>query len=172
MIRLEAASMVPPKGLEAFLADLGEGENGFGGTPVFTAQATLQEYLCGCCEMQDPSRVKPGLVPQTVFWALNEDGEVVGMVRLRHHLNDRLLIHGGHCGYYVRSDQRRKGYGTEMLKLALCELRRLGVTRALITVDRTNAASIEVVEANGGRFADVSNDPETGVNCNRYWINL
>ena len=27
------------------------------------------------------------------------------MVRLRHYLNIRLRMHGGHCGYFIRSDQ-------------------------------------------------------------------
>ena len=122
--------------------------------------------------MPDPAKLKPGQVPQTVFWVLDAEGEAVGMVRLRHYLNDKLRVHGGHCGYYVRSDQRGKGYGRALLGLALDELRHLGETRALITTYPGNAASIRVIESNGGQFADVRTDPETGAKYRRYWIDL
>ena len=42
-MRLEAATRKPPPGVEALLADLGDGENGFGGTPVPSGKATLDE---------------------------------------------------------------------------------------------------------------------------------
>jgi predicted acetyltransferase len=102
--------------------------------------------------------LRPGLVPQTVFWALDDDGEAVGIVRLRHYLNDNLRVHGGHIGYYVRRDQRGKGYGKEMLRLA--------------TTDPDNVRSIRVIEANDGQFFDVSTDPRTGAKYQRYWVDL
>jgi predicted acetyltransferase len=172
MIRIEAASLTPPRGLSDLLADLGDGENGFMGTPVHTGEATQEEYLQRCCDMPDPAKLKPGLVPQTVFWVLDADGEAVGIVRLRHYLIDKLRVHGGHCGYYMRSDQRGKGHGKALLALALDELRRLGETQALITTDPDNIASIRVIEFNGGQFADESTDPETGAQYRRYWIDL
>ena len=172
MIRLEAASLDPPSGLSELLADLGAGENGFGGTPVNAGEATLEEYLQQCCDMPDRAKLKPGLVPQIVFWVLNEVGEAIGMVKLRHYLSDKLRVHGGHCGYFIRRDHRGKGYGKPMLSLALAELRSLGEKRALITTDSDNARSIRVIEANGGQFSDLSTDPETGAECRRYWIDL
>ena len=171
-MKLEAASMKPPRGLGALADDLGDGENGFAGTPVHSGELSLNEYLRRCCDMPDPAKLRPGLVPQTVFWGLNEEGEAIGMVRLRHFLNENLLIHGGHLGYYIRSDQRGRGYGKEMLRLALIELRKLGEKRALITTNLDNAASIRVIEANGGSFADISVDPETGYEFRRHWIEL
>ncbi len=80
MIGLEAASLDPPSGLGELLAELGAGENAFGGTPVHAGEATLEEYLQQCCDMPDRSKLEPGLVPQTVFWVLNADGEAIGMV--------------------------------------------------------------------------------------------
>lgn len=172
MIRLEPASPNPPPGLKELLADLGAGENGFGGTPVHAGKATLEEYLRQCCDMPDPTKLRPGLVPQTVFWALDASGKAIGIVRLRHHLNDKLRVHGGHIGYFVRHDQRGRGYGKEMLRLALDELRRLGEKRALITADPDNTPSIRVIEANGGQLSDLSTDAETGARYRRYWIDL
>ena len=171
-MKLEAATMNPPPGIQELLTDLGDGENGFGGTSVHTGEIALEEYLRQCCDMPDPAKLRPGLVPQTVFWTLDDDGEAVGIVRLRHYLNDNLRVHGGHIGYYVRRDQRGKGYGKEMLRLALDELRRLGEKRALITTDPDNVRSIRVIEANDGQFSDASTDPRTGAMYQRYWVDL
>ena len=75
MLRLEAASPKAPPGLAELLADLGGGENGFSGTPVHTGNATVGEYLQQCCDMGDPAKVPSGRVPQTMFWALDNNGE-------------------------------------------------------------------------------------------------
>jgi hypothetical protein len=96
----------------------------------------------------------------------------IGMVRVRHYLNDKLRIHGGHIGFFVRRDQRGKGYAKEALRLALIELCKLGEERALLTVDTKNASSIRVIESNGGRFESVDTDSETGRPFLRYWIEM
>ena len=47
--------------------------------------------------------VQPGLVPANQYLGVVEEtGEVVGMLNLRHYLNDSLLRFGGHIGYSVR----------------------------------------------------------------------
>jgi predicted acetyltransferase len=172
MIRLEAASPVLLPGLPELLAELGGGENGFGGTPVHTGETTVEEYVQQCCDMPNPAKLESGFVPQTVFWALDTDGRAVGMVRLRHCLNDKLRFHGGHIGYFIRRDQRGKGCAKEALRLALIELRKLGENRALLTVDPNNTPSIRVIERNGGRLENTVTDPETGQRYRRYWIEL
>lgn len=170
-VRLERASSAPPAGLAELLDELADGENGFGGTPVYRGAMTLTGYLQQCLELSKVENVPPGLVPQTVFWVVDQDNVALGMVRMRHYLNDRLRDRGGHIGYYIRPNQRGKGYGSAALRQALVELRKLGETRALVTVDRDNHASIGVVEANGGRLASTGSD-EHGKTFGRYWIEL
>ena len=172
MIRMETASTVIPAGLRELIDEVGGGENGFGGTTVHTGECTLEQYVQQCCDLTDPAKLRPGIVPQTTFWALDDDGVVVGMVRLRHYLNNRLRVHGGHIGYFVRREKRGKGYGKEMLRLALMELRRLGERRALISVVPGNQVSIRVIVANGGRFSEESTDPDSGQKYLLYWIEL
>jgi predicted acetyltransferase/predicted GNAT family acetyltransferase len=171
-LRLVAASPQAPAGLAELLADLGGGERGFGGTPVHTGEETAEQYLRRCCEMPDPAKLRPGYVPQTVYWVLDATGLAVGMVRVRHYLNEQLLRHGGHIGYYVRRDRRGRGYATAALRLALGELKKLGQPRALLTVDADNPASIRVIEANGGRMENSEVDPATARELRRYWIEL
>ncbi len=171
-MRLERASATPPPGLAEMLAELADGEHGFGGTPVHGGQATLAEFLQECCDMADARGVPPGYVPQTVFWVTGPEGHAIGMVRVRHSLNEGLRHHGGHIGYFIRRAERGLGYATKALRLALAELERLGEPRALLTVDSDNVASIRVIEANGGRFDSEGVDEDTGCAFRRYWIDV
>ena len=171
-MRLEQASLDPPKGLATFLADLGDGENGFSGTPVHNGEARLQEYLQRCCDQTDESKLEPGLVPQTVFWLLDSEENVIGMVKVRHRLADSTRVNGGHIGFYIHPSYRGKGLGKRALTLALVELRKFGEIKALITVYPENPTSIRIVEANGGQFEDTIFDPRTEHDINRYWIEL
>ena len=171
-MRLEEASLNPPQGLGEFLNDLGAGENGFSGTPVHNGEVSLQDYLQSCCDGRDRSKLKPGLVPQTIFWLLDSDDKVVGMVKVRHCLAESTRINGGHIGFYVRPSHRGKGFGKHALALALEELKKIGERRVLVTVYPENTASIRIVEANGGRLEDTIFDPRTKHDINRYWIEL
>ena len=49
------------------------------------------------------------------------DGRLIGMIDIRHRLNDYLLNFGGHIGYSIRKSERQQGYATEMLALSLLE---------------------------------------------------
>ena len=170
-MKLEAVSRKPPRGLAELITDLGAGENGFGGTPVHTGELTLEEYLQRCIAMSDVEELPPGYVPQTVLWVIDEAGEAVGIVRMRHYLNEKLRERGGHIGYYIRHDQRGKGYAKEALRQAVAALRIMGEKRAMLTVNMDNVASIKVIEANGGVLESEGKDAE-GKKFGRFWIEL
>jgi predicted acetyltransferase len=171
-MRLVPASLTPPKQLRELLMELGDGEHGFSGTRFYRGEMTLEEYLQSCCDGTNPALVKPGLVPQTVCWLVDEGGIAVGMVRVRHCLNDKLLLRGGHIGFYIRPAHRGRGYARQALRLALDELRKLGVPRALLTAHADNAASIRVIEACGGELENTVPDPDCGTQTMRFWIAL
>jgi predicted acetyltransferase len=132
----------------------------------------VEQYLHNCCDVPDVARLGPDLVPQTVYWMLDADGLAVGIIRVCHYLNDKLRVHGGHIGYFVRRDQRDKEYAKEALWLALIELEKLGEKRALLTALPDNVSSVKAVEGNGGQFDAIGMDPETGNKLRRYWIEL
>lgn len=98
------------------------------------------------------------------------DGRIVGRTSIRFAFNDFLARRGGHIGYAVRPEFRRRGYATEILRQSLLIARERGVERALITCDDSNFGSAAVIEANGGVLESVVTDPDDGMVFRRYWI--
>ena len=113
----------------------------------------------------------PGYVSETMY-VLVRGQTVLGGIHLRHGLTESLCDLGGHIGYAVRPSDRRKGYGTEMLRLVLDRARRRGLRRVLVTCDSTNVASARVIESNGGRLESESFSERAGRITRRYWIDL
>ena len=114
---------------------------------------------------------KDGRVPDSVFFCLDVDWNIfVGAVNIRHYLTDALLYAGGHIGDGVRPSERRKGYATAMIALALDECRKLGLDRVLMTCDKTNVGSAKSIIKNGGVLENEVLDD--GVLEQRYWIDL
>jgi predicted acetyltransferase len=83
-------------------------------------------------------------------------------------LNDHLLQIGGHIGDMVRPSERRKGYGTEQIRLALEKCRELGIPWVLVTCDKDNIASARTIQKNGGVLENEVMDAD--VVKQRYWI--
>ena len=70
---------------------------------------------------------KDGKVPDTTLFCLDEDRNIfVGAVNIRHYLTKEMLVNAGHIGDGIRPSERRKGYATAMIGLALKEARKLG----------------------------------------------
>lgn len=113
-----------------------------------------------------------GRVPDSVFFCLDVDRDIfVGAVNIRHYLNESLLFTGGHIGDGIRPSERRKGYATAMIGLALEECKKLGIHRVLMTCDKDNIGSAKSIMNNGGVLEnEVVN--EEGVLEQRYWISL
>ena len=112
-----------------------------------------------------------GYVPDTTLFCLDKDRNIfVGAVNIRHYLNENLLKTGGHIGDGIRPSERRKGYATAMISLALQECRKLGINRVLMCCDRNNIGSAKSIIHTGGVLENEV--VEDGVPVQRYWIKL
>lgn len=117
------------------------------------------------------SSARDGLVPDSTFFCLDEERNIfVGAVNIRHYLNEGLLRNGGHIGDGIRPSERRKGFGTAMVALALDECRKLGIDRVLMVCSKSNVASAKTIVKCGGVLENEITDG--GEIEQRYWIDL
>ena len=110
-------------------------------------------------------------VPDSTFFALDVKRNIfVGAVNIRHYLNDKLIKDGGHIGDGIRPSERRKGFGTEMIRLALLECKKLGIDNVLMVCDKDNIASRKTIINNGGKKEATDFEDETKIE--KYWIRI
>jgi predicted acetyltransferase len=140
-----------------------------GGTDLFHSLKDFHVYQRKMFNRRKGVNLKKGRVPSTLYWGI-VGNKFVGRLDLRHRLNKNLALMGGHIGYAVVPSERKKGYGTEMLRLGLKKAKKLDIKKALVTCDETNIGSKKIIEKNGGIFA--SKIKEEGVYKLRYWIKI
>lgn len=115
---------------------------------------------------------KDGRVPDSVFFLYDDEKDrLLGAVNIRHYLNELLLREGGHIGDGIRPSERRKGYATLMISLALDECEKLGIKKVLMVCDKDNIGSKKSIINNGGILEnEIVN--ENGKIEERYWIEI
>lgn len=110
-------------------------------------------------------------IPSTVYLTKRKsDNKIVGNLQIRHKLNERLLLYGGHIGDSVRPSERRKGYATEQIRLALIKCKELGIDHVLMDCDKVNVGSAKSIMNNGGILENEIYEEDTLIQ--RYWITL
>lgn len=127
-------------------------------------------YLEVLRERARGENLPPNHVPSTFLFGFAAS-RIVGRVSIRHELNDFLLRLGGHIGYVVVPEFRRRGYATAILRRSLqIAGQRLGLARVLVTCDDDNVGSIRTIEKNGGVLENVVTGPDLAKPKRRYWI--
>ena len=127
------------------------------GTPVINGSEMLdntdsyEEWLDSVTANTSPETVNPSWVVTDTFFALDENDYIVGIIDLRHELND-FLKDFGNCGYSVRPSERRKGYATKMLSLNIEVAKKAGLDSLQLSVERDNEPSIKTILKNGGKY--------------------
>ena len=128
----------------------------------------FDSFLASLKDAREGRNLPEGYVPQTVYW-LVEENKFIGRVSIRHILTDNLLILGGHIGYAIRPSERKKGYGSMALRLALQKAKELGIEKALVTCSKENIVSRKIIEKNLGIFED-ERIAKDGTIMLRFWI--
>lgn len=105
---------------------------------------------------------------ETLFVLDDQREKLIGVINIRYNLTDTMAEYVGNIGYCVTPLERRKGYGNEILKLAIVYAQRNGLNKILLTCDKTNLASKKSIIHNGGVWErDVV---YKNVIIERYWI--
>lgn len=148
------------------------GENILNGDGGLDHSENFDEWLNDVYEEHNEINIQEGRVGASTYFAVREsDNRIIGMINIRHSLNDRLLMHGGHIGYGVRPSERKKGYATRILELGLEKCMELGIDKVLVTCDKSNIGSAKTIEKSNGKLENEVIDAD-GEPILRYWIDI
>ena len=127
------------------------GEQTINGSELLDQMDSYDEWLKSVSDNTSPETVNPSWVVTDTYFAFDENDRLVGVIDLRHELND-FLKDFGNSGYSVRPSERRKGYATEMLRLIIKRATEIGIKRLQLSVERTNEPSVKTILKNGGKY--------------------
>lgn len=88
----------------------------------------------------------------TITYIMYVENKPVGFICLRTEIDDNWMKWSGNFYYQIRLSERRKGYATKMLSMALDEFRKLGFSEVYGQSSKGNIASAKTIEHNGGLF--------------------
>ena len=172
-MKLIEPTMEYDRQIQAYRREFLETEGSMDGCGSLRRFETTREWLDQVEALRRPETTPPQLVPSTQYIYVREsDSKVVGVIQIRHCFNEFLEKYAGHIGYSVCPTERRKGYATLMLRLALPACKALGLDRVLISCVEGNEGSKRTILRNGGVYESTVYEPGEGVYLERYWIDL
>lgn len=149
--------VIPNKDLENQAIDykqehFSHGETEIDGSRLWDKTDNYSVWLDVVTKNTCKETVNPNWVLTDTYFAIREcDKKIIGMIDLRHELND-FLKDFGHIGYSVRPTERRKGYATEMLRLVLETARQCGLERVQLSCKKSNVPSVRTIVKNNGVY--------------------
>lgn len=96
-------------------------------------------------------------------------GTIKDSMRLNFHVEH---LNFGNIGYGIRPIERKKGYGTMLLKLLLLECEKRGMHEVCVSCLKENIASNGIIKNNKGKLEKEFFDEDTGKWGLKYWIKL
>lgn len=133
-----------------------EPNNGFLNNEYNITPSELKDYLTSLIDYANGENLPDGWVPYTTYW-LFVNNKPVGISRLRHFLNEQLREIGGHIGYAIAKSERKKGYGSEILRLTIEKAYEMNINNLLLTCSVTNFGSRKIIKKNNGILIDSKN---------------
>ncbi len=129
-----------------YIVELGEEERY--PFPMDFDHTDFQALLEKLDDFSSGRNVPNGYVPATTYW-LVEEGELIGVSNLRHHLNERIRESGGHIGLGIRPSYRGQGLGVRLLELTIEKARELKIEEIHIHCHKSNEASSRMIKSVG-----------------------
>lgn len=88
----------------------------------------------------------------TIIYIMYVDDKPVGYIGLRTEIDENWKKWSGNVYYVIRLSERKKGYATKMLELALIEFKKMGFKEIFLNSSAGNIGSAKVIENNDGIF--------------------
>ena len=127
------------------------GETTINGSELLDRMDSYDEWLRSVTDNTSSDTVNPAWVVTDTYFAFDDNDRIVGIIDLRHELND-FLKDFGNSGYSVRPSERRKGYATRMLGLIILRAGEVGMTKLQLSVEKSNEPSVKTITKNGGIY--------------------
>ena len=172
-MELIAPSMALEKEILAFRDEFVAEDTNAGGLSSLKRMESVEGWIRKLERYKDARNCPEGIVPATQYlYVRKSDGKIVGMIQIRHYLNDYLRAYSGHIGYGVAPSERRRGYASRMLKGSLSICKALGIDDVMIACTTDNEGSRRTIEKNGGIYDKTVYMEERDVHLMQYYIHL
>lgn len=129
------------------------------------ALENFQDYLNDLHNYSEGNDLPQGEVITSIFWLIDKKN-VVGVVRVRH----QEIESAGHIGYDISPNCRNRGYGFQILKLALEKAVKIGIEEVILTCNIDNTASKKIIEKNNGKLLGTIFDEDENEYLYKYSI--
>lgn len=157
-----------------FKEEFAKSEEIMSGSTGLSKAETFEEWLSEIKDNFDERTVREGRVPASTFIAISKDkNELIGIINIRHMLNDALLKTGGHIAFSIKKDKRAESHENDMMKFAINYCKKIGMNKVLITCTKENELTRNAILKNGGELENevmgvrVDGKPAT---FQRYWV--
>ncbi len=125
-------------------------ENSIPGSELLDKINNFEEWMEYISKNSSQDTVSEDWVVTDIYLAINNES-VVGIISLRHELND-FLKDFGHVGYSVRPSCRCNGFAKLMLKKVLVKAKELNMQKLQLSAQKNNIASRKIIEENNGVY--------------------
>ena len=116
-------------------------------------KSDYNSWLKQLANNSDKSTASKDWVVASTFLAIRKsDGRLIGVIDIRHELNDFLQSYGGHIGLGIRPSERGKGYASAITMEGLGFCKKIGLHKVMLACYKDNPASRKTIEKCGGKL--------------------